>query len=177
MSMTNQHPTETRAMPNALSPQRLAPQHIQELLLFEARLLNERHFEQWLTLLTGDVVFWVPARPDQPDGRQEASIVFDDRDLLESRIWRLRHPKMWSQLPPARAVRIVSNIMLDDGFEANGTVHSAFIMLEYRQNEQRVFGGTYEHVLRQEGDTLKIAHKTVRLVNSDAVLSNLALPF
>jgi 3-phenylpropionate/cinnamic acid dioxygenase small subunit len=160
-----------------LAPRRMAPHDVQEFLQFEARLLNERQFEQWLTLLTDDVCFWVPLRHGQESGEHEASLFFDHRELIEARINRLRHPRIWSQLPPVHAMRIVANSMLDEAYHDNATVHSQFIMLDFRLGTQRVFGGTYEHVLRNVDGQFRIARKTVRLVNCEAMLNNLAVPF
>lgn len=162
---------------SGLRPRRLAPQPIQEFLFFEAELLSQRRFEEWMELLTEDISYWVPLRQGQTDAEQEASLFYDNLELLTSRLKRLRHPKMWSQLPPAHSTRLISNITLDDDYESNGTVYSQFIMCEFRAREQRVFGGSYEHQLRQVDGGFKIARKTVRLVNCEAMLSNLAVPF
>jgi benzoate/toluate 1,2-dioxygenase beta subunit len=122
-------------------------------------------------------------RVDQPDGEHEASSFWDDREMLEARIKRLQHPKIWSQLPHARTARLISNITVDDQIKEQGTVQSSFLMLEYRpaieqrHSEQRVFGGTLEHELRRNKGSFQIARKTVRLVNCDATLANLAVPF
>jgi 3-phenylpropionate/cinnamic acid dioxygenase small subunit len=162
---------------NALTPRRLAPQDVQQFIIFEAQLLNEKHFEQWFSLLADEIVYWVPAREGQTSGKTEASIIYDDQELIRSRITRLRHPKMWSQQPPARTLRLVSNIMLDHDFESSGIVHSDFAMFEFRNNEQRIFGGSYEHQLRRVDGAFKIARKTVRLINAEGTLWNLAVPF
>ncbi len=164
-------------MENAPKPRRLAPAEVQEFILFEAQLLNERAFEHWFALMTEDIVYWMPAREHQPNGRMEASIIYDDRTLMRSRIDRLSHPKMWSQNPAAKMQRLVSNITLDHDYETNGMVHSAFAAFEFRNNEQRIFGGTYEHQLRREEGGFKIARKVVRLLNAEGVLWNLGIPF
>jgi benzoate/toluate 1,2-dioxygenase beta subunit len=160
-----------------------APPEVIDLLLHEARLLDERMFEEWLELLTDDIVYWVPASPDQETPEREASTFWDDRKMLEARILRLRHPKIWSQLPNARTVRLVSNITVDDSFDKDGTVQSNVLVLDYRpmvehrRSEQRLFGGACEHQLVRIDGGFKIRRKTVRLVNCDATLANLAIPF
>ena len=158
-------------------PRKLAPVEIQEFIAFEAQLLNERRFEEWLSLFTGDAIYWVPARHGQESGETEASLAYDDMRLLTARIERLRHPRVYSQIPPAEAVRLVSNIAVESApFEA-GMVHSSFIMLEHRLREQRVFGGAYEHELRRDAAGLKIAKKVVRLINCADPFGNLGVPF
>src|SRR5215470_1656666 len=110
-----------------------AHREIEQFLYREARLLDERRFEEWLALCSDDAQIWAPLSDGDGDPSTEASLVYDDRELLEARIRRLRHPQIHSQIPHARGCRLVSNIMIarlsDDGGEAR--VHSSFIMLEF----------------------------------------------
>jgi hypothetical protein len=50
-------------------------------------------------------------------------------------------------------------------------------MVEFRRNVQRVFAGTYLHRLVRAESGLKIASKRVNLVNCEAELDGLVLPF
>ena len=78
---------------------------IEAFLIHEARLLDERRFEEWMDLFSADGYYWAPARPDQADPWGEVSLIFDDREIMKNRIQRLRHPKVYAQLPHSRAVR------------------------------------------------------------------------
>lgn len=160
---------------------RLAPPDVVEFIYNEARLLDDRHFEDWLALLTEDFYLWAPERIGQEESTrsQNVSLFNDDQEILEMRIARLRHPAVHSQLPPSQANRIVSNILVEDAAEGASevVVHSTFLMGEARLGEQRVFAGHYEHRLRREGGEWRIAKKVVRLINADSVFSNIALPF
>jgi benzoate/toluate 1,2-dioxygenase beta subunit len=152
---------------------------VEQFLYLEARFLDERRFEEWLGLYCDDARMWAPLHDGDGDPATEASLVYDDRELLEARVRRLRHPQIHSQIPAARGCRLVGNVMIarssDDGNEI--TAQSSFVMLESRMGEQRVFGGHYEHELRRVDGAWRIARKIVRLANRDAVLSNLGLPF
>ena len=99
-------------------------------------------------------------------------IVYDDRTLLELRVKQARHPRAHSRLPLARTVHQVSNIVVDEL-----TVHSNLVLIEYRQEKQRVWGALVRHRLRREGDSYRIAHKRVDLVNSEAELDGIAILF
>jgi 3-phenylpropionate/cinnamic acid dioxygenase small subunit len=160
----------------------LAPAVLQEFILHEADLLDRLELESWLSLLTADAIYWVPAEPGQTDATRRISLFYDDRSIMDDRIWRLRHPKMFSQRPPARQVRVVSNFTVAPGTTLDVPegavidVRSKFILFEHRLKEQRTFGGVYEHGLVRSGDDWKIARKTVRLANCDAVLWNLGVP-
>lgn len=154
-----------------------APDFAGDLVLHEARLLNERRFEEWIELLTDDIVYFAAIYDGQKDGINEAAIFYDDLELITTRINRLRHPKIWSQLPPAITMRLVSNVAVESDFSLSGLVYSNFIMLECRSQEQKIFGGNLIHKLVSVDGTWKIARKTVQLVNSSATHSNIGVPF
>jgi 3-phenylpropionate/cinnamic acid dioxygenase small subunit len=56
-------------------------------------------------------------------------------------------------------------------------VRSKFLMIEYRREQQRIFGGTASHHLVQSGRSIMIAWKRVDLVNCDAPLDGITIPF
>jgi 3-phenylpropionate/cinnamic acid dioxygenase small subunit len=39
-----------------------------DLVYLEARLIDEKRFEEWYELYTEDAFYWVPLTQDQPDG-------------------------------------------------------------------------------------------------------------
>ena len=157
---------------------RLAPAEVQQFLLHEADLLDRRELDAWLALYTPDCTYWVPAEPGDPDPTRRVSLFFDDRSILVDRIWRLGHPRMYSQSPPARQVRVLSQAVLapDDDAPARMRTRTKFILFEHRLREQRTFGGTYEHELVTHEGAWQIARKVVRLAQCDAVLWNLGIP-
>ena len=151
---------------------------IEAYIQFECQLLDERHFEDWLELFDKDAYYWCPTQPDQESPHDTLSIFYDTRDLLETRIRRLRHPNIHIQTPPSRTRHIVSHIRLEDGTPSDNefTVGSNFLMLEYRQNNQRLFGGTFHHRLRRVGADFGIAWKKIDLINCDSVFGPMAVP-
>ena len=84
----NVPPDELERPPVPLLPF-LAPAEIVALLTLEAQLLDARRLEEWLSLLTPDFVYWVPAEHGQTDAETRISLVYDDRAILEDRVWRL----------------------------------------------------------------------------------------
>lgn len=147
-------------------------------LIHEARLLDEGHFDQWLALFTSDAHYWVPIMPGQQSPHDTVSLMYDDRRLLETRVRRLADPRIYSQEPRSRTSRIVTNLSLEAGDEAPGVlVRSKFMMVEYRREEQRLFAGTYLHRLVGGGSDIRIAMKRIDLVNCDAPLDGLVVPF
>lgn len=151
---------------------------VEYFLMHEARLLDERRFDDWMALFTDDGVYWVPARPGQENPDDESSLFYDDRRLMAIRVARLNHPGMHSQNPPSRCCRLVSNILVEqaggDGTEI--LVTSNAIMVEYRQDDQRVFAGKNTHRLERADGTFRIALKKVELINCDGAFAGLAVP-
>ena len=151
----------------------------EQFLVHEAQLLDEARFDEWLALFTADAWYWVPSQPDQKSPRDTISLIYDDRRLLETRVRRLSSPRIYSQEPRSRTSRIVANATIEetatDGQAC--TVRSKFQLLEYRRNTQTAYAGTSFHRLVCAGDDLRIAWKRVDLINCDAALEGLLVPF
>jgi 3-phenylpropionate/cinnamic acid dioxygenase small subunit len=159
------------------APQRLDIRRCEQFLLNEARLLDEGKFDEWLALFTADGWYWVPSEPDQADPTETVSLIYDDRRLLETRVRRLASPRMYSQEPRSRTSRIVTNVTIEETDRTSCTVRSKFMMIEYRREQQRLFGGTMQHHLVQAAGRIMIAWKRVNLVNCDAPLDGITVPF
>jgi 3-phenylpropionate/cinnamic acid dioxygenase small subunit len=149
----------------------------EQFLLHEARLLDDGKFDDWLALFTPDAWYWVPSEPGQPDPIETISLIYDDRRLLETRVRRLASPRMYSQEPRSRTSRIVTNVTIEEAGKDACTVRSKFMMIEYRREQQRLFGGTMLHRLVQTDGRVMITWKRVDLVNCDAPLDGITIPF
>jgi len=146
-------------------------------LVHEARLLDEARFDDWLALFTPDAQYWVPSEPNQASPHDTVSLMYDDRRLLETRVRRLASPRIYSQEPRSRTSRIVANVTIETNDRTSCTVRSKFIMIEYRREQQRIFAGTALHRLVQSDGRIMIAWKRVDLVNCDAPLDGITIPF
>ena len=151
----------------------------ERFLVHEARLLDEARFDEWLALFTADAWYWVPSQPGQKSPRDTISLIYDDRRLLETRVRRLMSPRIYSQEPRSRTSRIVANVTIEEmaADRQACTVRSKFQLLEYRRNAQTPFAGTSFHRLVRVDDAIRIAWKRVDLVNCDAALEGLLVPF
>jgi 3-phenylpropionate/cinnamic acid dioxygenase small subunit len=146
-------------------------------LVHEARLLDEAMFDDWLALFTPDAQYWVPSQPDQQSPHDTVSLMYDDRRLLETRVRRLASPRIYSQEPRSRTSRIVANVTVEETGPEYVVARSKFMMIEFRRNEQRLFGGTCLHRLMLQNGDLRIRLKRIDLVNCDAPLDGLVVPF
>jgi 3-phenylpropionate/cinnamic acid dioxygenase small subunit len=150
----------------------------EEFLVHEARLLDEARFDEWLALFTEDARYWVPSEPGQASPYDTVSLMYDDRRLLETRVRRLASRQIYSQEPRSRTSRIVTNVSLADVDAQGGSlVRSKFVLIEYRREQQRLFGGTYFHRLVIRDGAVRITMKRADLVNCDAPLEGLVIPF
>jgi benzoate/toluate 1,2-dioxygenase beta subunit len=147
-------------------------------LIHEASLLDDARFDEWLALFTHDARYWVPSEPDQANPHDTVSLMYDDRRLLETRVRRLASPRIYSQEPRSRTTRIVTNArILEAGADGGCMVRSKFVLVEYRRQQQRLFAGTYVHQLVLLDGAIRIAMKRVNLVNCDAPMDGLVIPF
>ena len=150
----------------------------EEFVVHEARLLDERRFRDWMALFADDGTYWVPAVPGQQSPFDQASLFYDDRDLMKTRVDRLEHPRIHVQTPPSRTAHLVGNVVIEKADQAEGefSIGSTFIMVEYRDDAQRVFAGRQSHRLRRHGNTFRIVQKRVDLINCDSAFEAMAVP-
>lgn len=139
---------------------------VERFLYREARLMDEHRYKEWLALWTADGVYWVPCNEDEIDPRRHVSIIYDDRERLEQRIDRLASGSVLAQDPKPRMRRVVANIEWE---EKSGEVEaqSNFVLAWARGETQQLWAGRTLHILRREGDALKMRFKKVMLVNAD----------
>jgi 3-phenylpropionate/cinnamic acid dioxygenase small subunit len=151
---------------------------LEEFIIHEARLLDQRRFRDWMGLFAEDGTYWVPAVPDQQSPFDQASLFYDDRDLMRTRVDRLEHPRIHVQTPPSRTAHLVGNAIVEVVDDAKGeyVVGSTVIMVEYRDEQQRLFAGRQRHRLRRDGASFRIVQKRVDLINCDSAFEAMALP-
>jgi len=151
---------------------------LEDFIIHEARLLDSRRFRDWMALFADDGTYWVPAVPDQTSPFDQASLFFDDRELMKTRVERLEHPRIHVQTPPSRTAHLVGNVVVEETDRAKGEylVGSTLIMVEYRDETQRVFAGRQRHRLRRDGETFRIVQKRVDLINCDGAFEAMAVP-
>jgi ethylbenzene dioxygenase subunit beta len=162
---------------NTLAPLDVAT--CEAFLVHEARLLDDARFHEWLALFTPDAWYWVPSQPNQASPRDMVSLIYDDRRLLETRVRRLASPRIYSQEPRSRTTRMIANVTVEETSDDGRAciARAKFQVLEYRREHQTMFGGTTFHRLIATDAGIRIAWKRVDLVNCDAVLDGLVVPF
>src|SRR6266511_3422852 len=112
---------------------------IERFLYWEALLLDERRYEEWVELFTDDVHYWMPVRRDKPRGgsvgefaaEDELAFLDETKDTLTRRVAKLATGMAWAEEPPSRTCHVVTNILPDDG-DSEGEVRISSNFVLYR---------------------------------------------
>jgi len=150
---------------------------VSQFLFYEARLLDERSWNEWEALFLEDGVYWAPATPGQPDPVNHVSLIFENQLLRKVRIARFASPAAPSLHPFPRTAHLVANVMIDARKGDEISVNSRFMMVEYRRDAQRFFAGSYVHDLVEKDGALRIRQKKADLVNSEGPLESSSVWF
>ncbi|HSL57778.1 MAG TPA: aromatic-ring-hydroxylating dioxygenase subunit beta [Acidimicrobiales bacterium] len=138
----------------------------------EARLLDERRLDAWLSLCADDVVYWVPADVPAADPRGRVTLALDDRRRLEDRVAWLTGGLSFTQDPPWRTARHVTNVEAVP-LGNHLLVRSVFTIAALRHEETLSVHGRYEHRLVDVGGSWRIRTKRVELLDADRHRRNL----
>jgi 3-phenylpropionate/cinnamic acid dioxygenase small subunit len=143
----------------------------------EARLLDEKRFDEWYELFTEDAHYWVPLAPGQTDPLTHNSLAYDDKLLLKLRIERLKQPTAYSQKPASRCLHVLQAPELDRSDTERGefTMRTPFIYTETKGDESQRYAATAWHTLVQSNQGLRIRLKRVDILNADTALPSIQL--
>jgi 3-phenylpropionate/cinnamic acid dioxygenase small subunit len=147
-------------------------QDLIDFVVREARLLDAKQFEEWNRLFTDDGFYWVPLVPDQADGINHTSHLYEDKLLRELRIERLKSPRAFSQQPPSRCHHLLQTPTVET-FEPQSNryvVRTEFHYTESQGDELLFLVGHVLHHLTVHDGALRISLKRVNLLNPDAAL-------
>jgi 3-phenylpropionate/cinnamic acid dioxygenase small subunit len=172
---------------------------VEQFLYREARLLDERHFRDWLNLFTEDVRYWMvmrsnryprgskalsnlaPARFADPDADQdnELAVLDETKASLAGRIDRFDTGMAWAEDPPSRTRHMVTNIEVEAG-DTNNELKVYANVVVYRsrgESEQDFFVGGRQDLLRRVGGALMIARRRIVLDQNVLSAKNISIFF
>ena len=144
-----------------------------QFVIREARLLDEKRFDEWYELFAEDGHYWVPASPNQPDPLNHNSLAYEDKLLLKLRIERLKQPNAYSQKPASRCHHLLQAPEIEKSGKGEFLVRTSFIYTETRGDESQRYAAVAWHTL--VGEPLRIRLKRVDLLNCDAALPSIQL--
>lgn len=143
---------------------------IQAFLYREARLLDDRQWDEWLECYSKDAVFWMPAWDDDDqltrDPNAEISLIYyPNREGLEDRVYRIKTERSGASTPEPRTTHQVSNLEVlsqeGDTVELRFNWHT----LSHRYKKTDSYFGTCFYTLDVSGETPLITKKVVQLNN------------
>ncbi|MFT3755694.1 MAG: benzoate 1,2-dioxygenase small subunit [Pseudoxanthomonas sp.] len=144
-----------------------------ELLQFlyrESRLLDDRQWDEWLTLYAEDVTYWMPAWDDDDqvteDPHSQISLIYyPNRNGLEDRVFRIKTERSGASTPEPRTNHTVSNVevLAQRGEEVD--LRYNFHTLNHRYKVTDQFFGTKFLTLRKSADGYLISNCKIILKN------------
>jgi len=147
-------------------------QSLIDFVIHEARLLDAKRYDEWNALFTDDAYYWLPLVPDQEDGINHTSHLYEDKLLRELRIARLKSPRAFSQQPASRCHHLLQ-VPTVEQFEPEANryvLRTEFHYTESQGDELQFYVGTFFHFLTVQGGALRMTLKRVNLLNCDAAL-------
>ncbi|WP_316190158.1 aromatic-ring-hydroxylating dioxygenase subunit beta [Bradyrhizobium sp. SZCCHNS2096] len=141
---------------------------------YEADLLDNAEYDEWLSLWTSDARYVVPIEPGETDFENTLNYAYDDHSMRQKRVDRLRNGQSISTSPVARTVRVQSRFRILKTDPTACELRCAQILTEFRRGRERNYTADIEFSLVRGGDgKLKISRKVVRLINSTDALTGI----
>ena len=111
-------------------------------LVWEAELLDQRRFREWLSLLADDVRYRMPVTVTTARGNDSVPLGgmahFDeDRYSLEKRVERLDGDHAWTEDPPSRARRFISNVRVAAVADSHELEARSYLLLYRSRGDDR----------------------------------------
>src|SRR5882762_9572762 len=170
----------------------LLKQEIEEFLYYEADLLDERRYEDWLALVAEDVRYWMPMRRNVKVDDIEREFTregldiswFDEgKETLTRRVRQIQTGIHWAEEPVSRISHLLSNVQLIDvnpsaAEPAEVSVRCRFLVYRNRvETETDILVGKREDLLRRVGSDWRIAHRKILLDQNVLLSKNLTFFF
>jgi 3-phenylpropionate/cinnamic acid dioxygenase small subunit len=172
-------------------------QHVVEQFYYrEARLLDNRQFQQWLALADPEILYQMPSRTNPfVDNRQRGreEMISVDRELEDSgsmgcpireegiihltvRVERAYKMNAWAENPPARTRRLVGNVeVLEDRGQEIDTLNNFHLYFARPGSDNHVYAGQRRDTLRRTQDGFSILRRELVMDYANIELPTLGL--
>ena len=145
-------------------------QRIVDFLYREARLLDDRQWDDWLSCYSTDTVYWMPAWDDDDkiveDPQREISLIYyPNRDGLEDRVFRIKTERSGASMPEPRTNHQITNVEIIGECDGKAQVRFNWHTLSHRYKETLSFFGTSFYTIDTTGEQPLITNKKVVLKN------------
>ncbi|AJP49409.1 aromatic-ring-hydroxylating dioxygenase [Rugosibacter aromaticivorans] len=155
---------------------------VQQHLFYEARLLDDERFNDWLALLEEDIRYRMPVTERRFRKDRSAPLAFgggyifdDTKARLAMRVERLQSGLVWAEDPRNKVRRSISNVEIWQGAEANeAEVYSVVSIHRSRiDGEEKHFVAGRRDVWRETTQGWRLALREIRLDNAVVLDSNM----
>ena len=138
--------------------QTVSRSQVEDLLYYEANLLDKWRLNEWLELFDEDAVYLVPST-DNPGGdpATELFLITDDLALLHARVKRLMSDKAHREFPHSLTRRFITNVCITRAEGSLVEVSAAFLVYRTRAETTDFYIGHYENTLRVSNGRLRFA--------------------
>jgi len=143
---------------------------IEEFLYAEARALDDRDWDTWLSCYAPDASFWMPAWDDSDslveDPQAEISLIYyAHRSGLEDRIFRIMTERSTASTPAPRTSHNISNVEILSQSGSRVELRFNWLTLSYRYKVVDTYFGTSFYTLDVAGERPVIKAKKIILKN------------
>jgi 3-phenylpropionate/cinnamic acid dioxygenase small subunit len=148
-----------------------------EFVYDEARLIDDKRYDDWFELFTDDGIYWMPLTHGQPDGVNHTSLFHEDKLLLKVRIERLKSPRSFSQHQPSYCQHVLQQPALEssDPEARTWVMRTPFVYVESRGDEQLLLAGVSRHHIVELDGRLRLRLKKVDVIMREAALPSIQL--
>lgn len=136
----------------------------------EARLLDDRQWDEWLECYSPNAQYWMPCWDDDDqlteDPHSEISLIFyPNRNGLEDRVFRIKTERSGASTPEPRTAHMFSNIEILAERDGQVDVRYNFLTMNHRYRVTDQFFGTIYLTLSSQDKGWLIEQKKVVLKN------------
>lgn len=145
-----------------------------EFIWYEADLLDQKDYSQWLTLWDDDGKYVIPIDPLENDFENCLNYAYDDAAMRDMRVRRLTSGQSMSATHAANTLRTISRFrQLENSGDGHIYIRCAQNLVEYKYDKHRTYAANVTWNLRPEGDSFQIIQKVIRLINSTDALAGM----
>lgn len=147
---------------------------IRSFVYREARLLDDRQWEEWLTCYHEDVVYWMPAWDDEDqlteDPQREISLIYyANRQGLEDRVYRIQTERSGAtSMPEPRTTHLITNLEVLEQNESQVKLRFNWQTNSHRYHKSQSFFGTSFYTLDTSNEQFLITEKKI-ILNNDYI--------
>ena len=145
-------------------------EQVQAFLFREARLLDDKQWEEWLECYAPDAEYWVPSWDDDntltSNPQNEISLIYyPNRGGLEDRVFRLKTERSAASMPEPRTGHNISNVEIVSQQGQEVQVRFNWFNLSYRYHTTDSYFGVSTYTLDFSGAQPVIKKKYVVIKN------------